>query len=149
MKLTIPRLMLIALGLLFTLVLATNAILLYYNPNSIQALPESSLIDLAAASESLSHVVFFGAADFYNAEEIRLSPEVMQTLHVDEQAVRRYSGIEEVIVVPYAGGRIEIPPHARVYPRVAGIDITFIPTTNPHLQVLIQDDSVIVTEYVE
>lgn len=149
MKLTVPRLTLIALGLLFALTVATNAILLYYNPNSIQALPDSSLVDLAAASESLSQVVFFGAADFYDAEEIRLSPEVMQTLHVDEQAVRRYSGIETIIVVSDAGGRIEIPNDALVYPRVAGIDVTFILTNNPRLQVLIQDDSVIVTEYAE
>lgn len=143
------RLTLIVLGVCFMITLATNLRLLWSNPNSLQMVNEPSLYELALASKDLAHIVFFGVDEFYDAEQITVSPDAAQTLLVDEKAIRLYSSIETVLIRPISDSRVIIPTNARVYPNIWNISITFIPTESSRLQVIVQDYGIIVMEQAE
>lgn len=143
------RLTLLVLGMCFIVTLATNLRLLWLNPNSLQLVNEPSLYELALASKDLSHIVFFGVDEFYNAEQLTVSPDAARLLIVDEEAISLYSSIETVSIRPLSDNRVIIPSNARVYPNIWNISITFIPTESSRLQVIVQDYGIIVMEQAE
>lgn len=110
---------------------------------SIGAVPEASLVELSMSSRSILpyEVLVAGIRDFYDVEQLTITPEAWEQVRFAESHVLYITGAEQLSVEPFT------PPETweagNVY-TVRGVDVEFVPHDGSHVLVFLDGENLVV-----